>query len=149
MEYNWVKDNYNDLDEYIFKSDIEDLKKEIKMGRYPKSFGEIGLYRVMSDRLAEEHSDSIYALKIIYCYDVVLKFENELKEDKLYESRLEKIERLGSLSNYIGLYFLMSRYLLLKLKMRDDLVFTNDELHRISLRNIQSLLETKWELVNI
>jgi len=141
MDFTWFKSNVNKLESLIIDKNNSNLIQQIKMGQYPPSFSHSNMFRIISDRLAEQHPYNPDAIKIIYCYDQILKLENYVKTKNLPREYLTKINNLGGIDSYYSLYFMMVRNLMQRLKMRDDFMFMNDDLHRRHLKNIKNLIK--------
>lgn len=141
MNFNWFKNNVERIEPQIINEQEKDnLLNQIKMGQYPKSFNESNMFRIISDRLAEQHPFNPDAIKIIYCYDQILKLENYVKNKSLPPETYQKIMTLGGIDSYFAMYFMMVRTLMIRLKIRDDFMFMNDDLHRRHLKHIKSLI---------
>jgi len=142
MNFNWFKNNVEKLESQIIDMEQDNtFIQQIKMGQYPNSFQQSNMFRIISDRLAEQHPYNSDAIKIIYCYDQILKLENYVKNKSLPSEYYLKINALGGIDSYYSLYFMMVRHLMQRLKMRDDFMFMNDDLHRRHLKNIKSLIK--------
>ena len=101
-------------------------------GHYPKS----DLIKITHDKLVELSKNCNEINKIIYYYDLILTFQNEIEKNKLSKYFKEQLKIFKSISNLIGFYFNSIRMIMIKLNIRDDLVIQNDHLHRIHLKTI-------------
>jgi len=121
---------------------LEDLTYQIKMSKYPMSFNKSDMFKVILDRLAEQYPFHPDAIKIIYCYDQILQFRNQVHQKKLDPKLYQRVSSLGGIDNYLALYFMMVRNLMTRLKMRDDFMFMNDHLHHETLKFIRAQIKT-------
>jgi hypothetical protein len=122
--------------------ELDDLTYQIKMGKYPSSFSKSDMFKIILDRLSEIHPFHPDAIKIIYCYDQILQFRNQVHQKNLDPKFYQKVSSLGGIDNYLALYFMMVRNLMTRLKMRDDFMFMNDHLHQETLKFIRAQIKT-------
>jgi hypothetical protein len=121
--------------------ELDDLTYQIKMGNYPVSFLKSDMFKIILDRLSELHPYHTDAIKIIYCYDQILQFRNQVQQKKLDPKLYQRVSSLGGVDNFLALYFMMVRNLMTRLKMRDDFMFMNDHLHHETLKFIKAQIK--------
>lgn len=111
-----------------------------KKGDYPKSYKESGLIKIIHDKLIELNGNCKELHLIRKYYDIILTIQIQAQNKNLSQEYLELIKKHKNIDNLIAHLFLMIRNHMLQLKIRDDLILSNDHLHRTHLKKIKFFL---------
>ena len=109
----------------------------LEKGSYPKSFENCNLVKIIHDNILDTNDKDNKVSKIISYYNLIFCLENQIKNNKISPYFKTQINNLRTIPNLFKMYFSLIRKMMLELNIRDDIIMSNDTIHRNILFNLQ------------
>lgn len=99
-----------------------------KIGIYPKSYIKSDLAKIIHDRLIEMSGNCSKVNRILNFYDLIFSLQIQVENNKLSKYNKQVIKSFKNVDNLLTYYFTNIRHLMMEIKMRDDIVISNDHM---------------------
>lgn len=109
-------------------------------GIYPESFEQNAQAKIIHDKLLDFILDINDFKKIINLYNIVFTLQLQAHKNYFTPDIRNIVNKFGSVDKLLKSIFLEVRLLMQKNRIRDDIIFHNDHLHKTTLNKIKFLL---------
>lgn len=110
-------------------------------GEYPKSYEKSDLAKIVHDHVIDYGKDKNKINQIIGLYDLVFSLQHQIEKNRIENDFRELIRKFKGYQNFIIFCFNKIKSLMIELKIRDDILFTNDNIYRTHYKIIKFYLD--------